>query len=111
MPRTGPYGRCVYVCDNDAVEHHVVVLEFPGATTGTFTMTAFSKPAGRVTRPFGIRGELTGDGQTIRPCDFLTGDERLTTPVPAGAMNAADGHGDAGLMDAFTVPSLLATAS
>jgi len=102
--RNGSYGRCVYACDNDVVDHQVVALEFPGATTATFTMTAFSKAAGRSTRLFGTRAELTGDGQTIRVYDFLTRAERLITPAPAGAMNAAEGHGggDAGLMDAFT---------
>ena len=102
--RDGPYGRCVYACDNDVVDHQVVALEFPGATTATFTMTAFSKAADRHTRLFGTRGELIGDGQTIRVYDFLTRAERLITPPAAGAMTAADGHGggDAGLMDAFT---------
>jgi predicted dehydrogenase len=102
--RDGPYGRCVYACDNDVVDHQVVALEFPGATTATFTMTAFSKAANRSTRLFGTRGELTGDGQTIRVYDFLTRAERLVTPAPAGPMTAASGHGggDAGLMDAFT---------
>ena len=100
----GPYGRCVYACDNDVVDQQVVALEFPGATTATFTMTAFSKPAGRATWLFGTRGELTGDGQAIRIYDFSSRAERLITPAPAGAMNAAEGHGggDAGLMDAFT---------
>jgi predicted dehydrogenase len=102
--RNGPYGRCVYACDNDAVDHQVVALEFPGATTATFTMTAFSKAAGRNTRLFGTRGELAGDGQTIRVYDFLTRAERLITPPPVGGLTAAVGHGggDAGLMDAFT---------
>jgi len=102
--RDGPYGRCVYACDNDVVDHQVVALEYPGATTATFTMTAFSKAAGRSTRLFGTRGELAGDGQTIRVYDFLTRAERLITPPPTGGMTAADGHGggDAGLMDAFT---------
>jgi len=102
--RDGPYGRCVYACDNDVVDHQVVALEFPGATTATFTMTAFSKAADRQTRLFGTRAELTGDGQTIRVYDFLTRAERLITPAPAGPMTAAHGHGggDAGLMDAFT---------
>ena len=67
-------------------------------------MTAFSKAAGRSTRLSGTRAELTGDGQTIRVYDFLTRAERLITPAPAGADDAAEGHGggDAGLMDAFT---------
>src|SRR5579859_7102386 len=97
--RNGPYGRCVYACDNDVVDHQVVALEFPGTITATFTMTGFSKAAYRNTRLFGTRGELTGDGETIRVYDFLTRAERLLTPAPADA----DGHGggDAGLMDAF----------
>ena len=102
--RDGPYGRCVYACDNNVVDHQVVALEFPGATTATFTMTAFTRAAGRATRLFGTRGELTGDGQAIRIYDFLTRAEQLITPAAAGAMNPAEGHGggDAGLMDAFT---------
>ena len=101
---SGPYGRCVYGCDNDAVDHQVLALEFGGGTTATFTMTAFTRPADRSTRLFGTRAELTGDGETIRVYDFLTRAERLVTPAPPGAMNAAEGHagGDAGLMDAFT---------
>jgi len=97
--RNGPYGRCVYACDNDVVDHQVVALEFPGTITATFTMTGFSKAAYRNTRLFGTRGELTGDGETIRVYDFLTLTERLLTPARADA----DGHGggDAGLMDAF----------
>ena len=100
----GPYGKCVYACDNDVVDHQVVAMEFPGATTATFTMTAFSKAADRSTRLFGTRGELAGDGQTIWVYDFLRRAEQLTTPASAGTMTAADGHGggDAGLMDAFT---------
>src|SRR6266496_13220 len=105
----GPYGRCVYACDNDVVDHQVVALQFPGATTGaittgTFTMTAFTEAGHRRTRLFGTRAELAGDGETIRVYDFLTRAERTVTPAAAGGMSAAGGHGggDAGLMDAFT---------
>ena len=102
--REGPYGRCVYACDNDVVDHQVVALEFPGATTATFTMTAFSRAAARSTRLFGTRAELSSDGRTIRVYDFLGRTERLITPAPSDAVAAAEGHGggDAGLMDAFT---------
>ena len=102
--RDGPYGRCVYACDNDAVDHQVVALEFPGAATATFTMTAFTEAAPRRTQLFGTRGELDGDGRTIRVYDFLTRSGRLVDPAPAGAVHTAESHdgGDAGLMDAFT---------
>jgi predicted dehydrogenase len=96
--RNGPYGRCVYACDNDVVDHQVVSMEFPSTTTAVFTMTAFNEAAERSTRLFGTRGEMTGDGATIRVSDFLTRTEEVIT-VDAGS----DGHagGDAGLMDAF----------
>ncbi|MFQ6196463.1 Gfo/Idh/MocA family protein [Streptomyces sp. NPDC000405] len=101
--RTGPYGRCVYACDNDVVDHQVVAMEFPGGATATFTMTAFNEAADRKTRIFGTRGELYGDGKTIRIYDFLTRGEEDVTPLRLGEMTAAGGHGggDAGLMDAF----------
>jgi predicted dehydrogenase len=100
--RDGPYGRCVYACDNDVVDHQVVALEFPGATTATFTMTAFSQAAPRSTRLFGTRAELAGDGQVLRVYDFLARSERLVTPAPEPAAAEGHGGGDAGLMDAFT---------
>ncbi|MEV4436295.1 Gfo/Idh/MocA family oxidoreductase [Streptomyces sp. NPDC049555] len=101
--RTGPYGRCVYACDNDVVDHQVVAMEFPGGVTATFTMTAFTEGGPRRTRIFGTRGELYGDGRTIRIHDFLTRSDEEVMPVRQGEMTAAGGHGggDAGLMDAF----------
>jgi predicted dehydrogenase len=101
--RRGPYGRCVYACDNDVVDHQVVALEYEGGVTATFTMTAFTEPAGRKTRIFGTRGELEGDGKEIRVYDFLTRSRRRITPAVAGGANEADGHGggDDGLMSAF----------
>jgi predicted dehydrogenase len=102
--RDGPYGRCVYACDNDVVDHQVVAMEFAGGVTATFTMTAFDEAGGRRTTIFGTRGQLAGDGETIRIYDFLTRQTETITPEEMGAMSAAGGHGggDAGLMDAFT---------
>jgi predicted dehydrogenase len=59
--RTSPWGRCVYRCDNDAVDRQVLALEFEGGLTGTFTMTAFEN--GRHIEVYGTRGVLKG-GET-----------------------------------------------
>jgi len=61
--RTSPWGRCVYRCDNDAVDRQVLALEFEGGVTGTFTMTAFEN--GRHIEIYGTRGVLKG-GETHR---------------------------------------------
>lgn len=109
--RTGPYGRCVYACDNDVVDHQVVDMQFEDGATGTFTMTAFNRKRDRETRIFGTRGELYGDGQFVEVHDFLTNNtERLDAgtvsdgAIPStGAARALSGHGggDLGLMTHF----------
>ncbi|MCT4351701.1 Gfo/Idh/MocA family oxidoreductase [Streptomyces sp. Je 1-79] len=101
--RTGPYGRCVYACDNDVVDHQVVAMEFAGGATATFTMTGFTEMANRRTQIFGTRGEIRGDGRTLRIHDFRTGLTEEVDTSPAGDMSAGGGHGggDEGLMGAF----------
>ncbi|RAG81317.1 gfo/Idh/MocA family oxidoreductase [Streptacidiphilus pinicola] len=101
--RTGPYGRCVYACDNDVVDHQVVAMEFAGGATATFTMTGFTEMANRRTEIFGTRGEIRGDGRMLRVHDFLTGDTEILDTALSGDMSAAGGHGggDEGLMEAF----------
>ena len=100
---TGPYGRCVYECDNDVVDHQVVNLEFISGKTASFTMTAFAVPRPRETRIFGTHGELSGDGRTITMTDFLT--ERVRTVDTSEGVSSAllEGHGggDDALMAAF----------
>jgi predicted dehydrogenase len=98
----GPYGRCVYECDNDVVDNQVVSMQFAGGRTAVFTMTAFNQAANRKTRVFGTRGELYGDGDTIQVFDFLT-DQTRTISTEMNEESAMGGHsgGDYGLMDRF----------
>ncbi len=58
--RNGPYGRCVYHCDNDVVDHQVVSMQFEEGTTVTLTMHGHSHVEHRSTRIEGTRGRLMG---------------------------------------------------
>ncbi|MFE9040223.1 Gfo/Idh/MocA family protein [Streptomyces sp. NPDC007818] len=100
--RDGPYGRCVYACDNDVVDHQVVILEYEGGTTASFTMAAFTPFTHRKTRIFGTRGSLEGDGVRVTVTDFVTGEEE-THVLGLDGPDAGSGHGggDERLMDAF----------
>jgi predicted dehydrogenase len=100
--RSGPYGRCVYRCDNDVVDHQVVNMEFAGGVTASFTMTAFTSMGGRRTSIFGTRGQLRGDSRTIEHYDFLS-DRMETIDTAATDFSAGGGHGggDYGLMKHF----------
>lgn len=69
---TGPYGRCVYECDNDVVDNQVVSMLFDHDKTATFTVTAFGRATDRRTRIFGTGGEIYGDGVSVELFDFLT---------------------------------------
>jgi len=101
--RTGPYGRCVYACDNDVVDNQVVAMRFEGGKTATFTMMAFSEVRDRQTRLFGTRGELRGDGRVIERYDFLTEKTETldTTQEVKDFAGYGHGTGDYGLMKAF----------
>jgi len=97
--REGPYGRCVYDCDNDVVDNQVVAMQYASGLTATFTMTAFTPMQRRQTRLFGSHGSIEGDGRFLRVTDFRTGG---TETIDAGG-TAEAGHdgGDGGLIDAL----------
>jgi len=96
----GPYGRCVWECDNDVADHQVVCMEFEGGASATLTTTAFTEAiCQRQTRVFGSLGELQGDGdRCIRHFDFRTQKATVheTEGAPAGSgltgHNGADYH-------------------
>lgn len=57
--RTTQYGKCVFKCDNDVVDHQIVNMEFDEGITVSFTMCSFNE-GGRQIRIMGTDGELFG---------------------------------------------------
>lgn len=59
--KTGPYGRCVYECDNNVVDHQITNIEFENGVRASFTMSAFTNEINRTLKVFGTHGEIIGD--------------------------------------------------
>lgn len=105
--RTSPWGRCVWKCDNDVVDHQVVALDFTNGITATFTMTAFE--SGRELAIFGTRGVLRGGatGKRAGTPELWFRDhtgttiEEIVLPEATEAGYAGHGGGDYGIMDSL----------
>jgi predicted dehydrogenase len=100
----GPYGRCVYHCDNDVVDHQVVNFEFANGVTAVFTMCAFTNDVSRTIKLMGTKGEIQGIvnryTNRIEISEFLTGKHEVIT-LPSEGGPQGHGGGDFGIMRDF----------
>jgi len=55
------YGRCIYKCDNDVVDHQSVLVNFKSGATGTHNMVGGSPEPLRTIRVIGTKGEIYGE--------------------------------------------------
>lgn len=101
--RTGPYGRCVYHCDNNVVDHQVVMMQMESEATVTLTMQGHSHFEHRSTRIEGSHGRLMaefGNGGSRIIVDEHRTDWHMEYDTSA---KLEDGHGggDFHLMEFF----------
>ena len=99
--KEGPYGRCVYYCDNDVVDRQVVNLEFENGAVATFTMTGLSADFSRQLKIFGTEGQITADMGTKEIVLHRFGEEKRNIPVDMGTAVSGHGGGDYGIMRDF----------
>ncbi|MBK8704560.1 MAG: Gfo/Idh/MocA family oxidoreductase [Saprospiraceae bacterium] len=95
--KEGPYGRCVYQCDNDVLDHQIVMMEFEGGITVNFNMEAFTNYAGRRTRIMGSMGDLVGDETDIYLANFQNGEVTKWNVDENVQIKSGHGGGDWGL--------------
>ena len=58
---SGPYGVCVYKCDNNVVDHQLTQMTFKNGVKASLTMMAFTRFCGRRMEFFGTGGQITLD--------------------------------------------------
>lgn len=94
------YGKCVFKCDNDVVDHQVVNMLFEDDITVSFTMNAFNK-GGRYIHIMGTLGELRAalDGSTpISLYNFETKEEEKIPYIGKDGITGGHGGGDQGII-------------
>lgn len=96
-----PWGRCVYRCDNDVVDHQTVNLVFSNEATATLTMTAFAE--GRQIEIYGTKARLHGTRArvVIQPHDSRNPPQQIDLGTGDSTDFASHGGGDEGLMAAL----------
>ncbi|MFL7810340.1 MAG: Gfo/Idh/MocA family protein [Anaerolineae bacterium] len=96
-----PYGRCVWKCDMDVVDHQSVVVEFADGSTATHNMVGGSSRPSRAIHLLGTDGEIQGvfedQRYVIRHIDTRPGheySEEMVDLTVGGDMHGAfGGHG------------------
>ncbi len=96
----GPYGKCVYRCDNNVVDHQVVNLEFEDGSTASLTMCCFTPDCTRSIEVMGTKGYLSADmnkfgdsakANKIHVFNFLTKETETIECSDYGLMTGHEG--------------------
>jgi len=95
----GPYGRCAFACDNDAVDHQLTQMTFENGVKAELLITAFTAKGGRIYKFFGTLGEMVlneeEDEITVKP---FGGEVRVIPIKPLIEGGYGHGGGDSGLI-------------
>lgn len=97
---TGDYGRCVFKCDNDVVDHQITTITFENGVKATLTMTGFTYNGGRRIVFHGTMGELILDEESGEITLARYGEEKQIIKI-ADLCESGYGHGggDNGLIN------------
>ena len=96
----GPYGRCIYKCDNNVVDHMVNILEFEDNVTATFNLSAFTKECTRTTKLMFTHGEI-GANHMKNLIDVYKFGENSHKVIYPKVQKSGHGGGDYGIIKDF----------
>ncbi len=99
--RHNQFGRCVFRCDNNVVDHQVVNIEFEGDVTASFQMAGHNHFERRITKLSMTNGEIYFDfiEGIVKAYTFSPLSEEIIKPH---GMVGNHMGGDEKIMDAFT---------
>lgn len=99
----GPYGRCVYRCDNDVCDHMSTIMEFDNGVTATFSLTAQTDKIHRNIHIMCENGEILADDgeKTIAVTHFTSShaDTTRSRTIHIGRSTSGHGGGDSCIME------------
>ncbi|MCU6794630.1 Gfo/Idh/MocA family oxidoreductase [Paenibacillus sp. WQ 127069] len=100
-----PYGRCVWHCDNDVVDHQSVIIEFDNLATASHNMVGTASRSCRILHIIGTHGEIQGvleDGYFyLRQPDPVKGREYKELKIAVDVADDSHGGGDLLLVEDF----------
>ena len=101
----GPYGRCVYRCDNTVCDNQVTIIEFKNGVHVSFMLSGFTNRISRTLKIMCEYGEIRAedDGDNIEITRFASNavDEVKKTIIRTAQVSGGHGGGDALLMENF----------
>lgn len=104
--KTGPYGRCVFRCDNNVCDHMSILMEFDNGVTATFSLSAQTSTCHRSIHIMCEDGEIEADDGKRQiivrkhvSSQADTFDERIINIRTNGS---GHGGGDGGIMEDFS---------
>ena len=104
--KAGPYGRCVYHCDNNVCDHMSTIMEFENGVTATFSLTAQTSNIHRNIHIMCEHGEILADDadRVVEIRHFVASPADTFTTRTIHIRTNASGHGggDAGIMEDFS---------
>jgi predicted dehydrogenase len=102
---TGPYGRCVFQCDNDTPDQQSVIAQFANGVLLDFNVHANTPEISRQIRVIGSEGELSGhlERSEITVVRYKPGDGKNLEPKTYRPAPLGGGHmgGDEGVINHF----------
>ena len=108
--KEGPFGRCVYRCDNNVVDHQVVNMEFASGANATFIMSGLTQSATRRVQIMGTHGEIIGDMDkgSFMLYRYATGEE---IEIKCSVQGDGHGGGDERMVSSFLKMYISSTAT